>query len=509
MAEPSAKILRRTLDQTLHGEADNIDRLSVLPESVLLSILSRLDLKEAAATSVLSTAWRDLFLNLPYVQLNFNGNGNPPDHPRLFHLFTLFINRILRERNPEIPIKAFWLTVKNFTERMKLDYNSLMMSIAAAMSTCKMMTIDYAIGSCSEGTEVSSLPLPPAMFMSETLTRLRLTLSVGWDLPENVWMPNLRYAYFIPYRLTHENSTQRFLDGCPRLDCLMFTIRATPTRDEPRVKTLRVSSSSLRVLRVGWDPIGERGMSINVKSESLERLILYLRGGHNVNVDAPNLKFLDICGHVLQMNIIRGFPLIDEAVIDVAYAAQGTYWKDFHADTKKASTFFKELQNVRVLSVSEPIIKALFVHANELPTFSNMYKIKFIPDYSLDEFTRNGIQDVFFNLFQRCPNLQVLSFHDKIDMLSSSNVFDIELETVFPITMVQNLKELQISEFKGEQMEYMLLKFFLKNGQSLQIISLRKDASKKAGRYTWPRKQKKKILSFRRKCTKECEIIFK
>ena len=93
-------------------------------------------------------------------------------------------------------------------------------------------------------------------------------------------------------------------------------------------------------------------------------------------------------------------------------------------------------------------------------------------------------------------------------MLNSCYVFDIELETVFPITMVQNLKELQISEFKGEEMEYRLLKFFLKNGQSLQIISLRKDASK-VGRYTWPRKQKRKILSYRRKCTKECEIIFK
>jgi len=45
-----------------------------------------------------------------------------------------------------------------------------------------------------------------------------------------------------------------------------------------------------------------------------------------------------------------------------------------------------------------------------------MYKIKFIPDYSLDEFSSNGIQHVFFNLFQRCPNLQVLSFHDKIDV---------------------------------------------------------------------------------------------
>jgi len=39
-----------------------------------------------------------------------------------------------------------------------------------------------------------------------------------------------------------------------------------------------------------------------------------------------------------------------------------------------------------------------------------MYKIKLVPDYSNEEFTRYWVANVLFNLFQRCPNLKVLSF---------------------------------------------------------------------------------------------------
>jgi len=43
-----------------------------------------------------------------------------------------------------------------------------------------------------------------------------------------------------------------------------------------------------------------------------------------------------------------------------------------------------------------------------------MYKIKLIPHYC-DDFPRDRIEQVLFNLFENCPNLQVLSF-DKINV---------------------------------------------------------------------------------------------
>src|SRR4051794_23187169 len=49
-----------------------IDRLSSLPEAILLSILSLLALQTAVSTSVLATQWRNLWKQLPSIELNKN-----------------------------------------------------------------------------------------------------------------------------------------------------------------------------------------------------------------------------------------------------------------------------------------------------------------------------------------------------------------------------------------------------------------------------------------------------
>ncbi|QCE11521.1 hypothetical protein DEO72_LG10g2754 [Vigna unguiculata] len=490
MAEPSANILKQTLD----GEADNIDRLSALPESVLLSILSCLELKEAAATSVLSTTWRDIFLQLPNICLNFNINRNPPEQARLFHIFTLFAGRVFRERNPEAPVWFLKVSVSNFTQMMEEDYRSLLMSAAAAVSTQKVYQFDLRL-TCSLLIESLNIVLPPAMFTSETLTILRLTLYADWDVPKNVWLPNLKYAHFIPYRLMHENSTQRFLDGCPRLQGMILMIGDITDSYETNVKTLRISSSSLKSLRLGWDQMDESEiMNIIVKSESLERLTLSLTGGHRVNVDTPNLNFFSITGYVLELNMIQSLPLIDEVVLDVQYIIQSSTYPQ----TQDASTFLRALENVRLLDISEQSMKALYESTSVVPIFRNMYKISL--NYC-NLFPHSRIQQVLFNLFENCPNLQVL-FFEKVKVFHHYYYFHhVDFESVFPISMVQNLKRLEIFDFKGREMEYKLVEFFMNNGPCLETVFLRKDHL----RGIWKPEQEQRIVSMM--CSEECNII--
>ncbi|BAT84320.1 hypothetical protein LR48_Vigan03g125300 [Vigna angularis] len=500
MVEPSAKILRRTLDENLDGETDNIDRLSALPESILLYIISFLELREAAATSILSTTWRDLFLQFRSIVATFNEHGVfSSEHHRLFDLFVGFVNRMLRERNPEIPIKVIRVTVKNFTERMKLGYESLMMSTAFAMSTCKVETIDYSFDMCFERTEPPSIVLPSEMFISETLTGLRLILPKGWVLPEKVWLPKLRYAHLIPFRLVDENSIQRFLDGCPRLENVMFIMKDETTK----VKNLHMSSSSLKFVMLDWHVIEETNMSITVKAENLLRLFLSLRGGHKVNLDAPNLKFFSIEGQALELNMIQSVPSMEQATIATDCMFHFSDWNDFYSRSAKTCAFFGEFQNLRSLNISEPIMKALYVSKPVMPTFRNLYKIRLIPRYCKDDFTRYWIAHVLFNLFEKCPNLQVLSFKKVFD-----NYFgEVDFESVFPVSMVQNLKKLEICDFRGLEMEYKLVEFFMNNGQSLVIVSLKKNYSTPYN-YLWKQNQRDRILSFLTH-RDECAIVFK
>lgn len=158
-----------------------------------------------------------------------------------------------------------------------------------------------------------------------------------------------------------------------------------------------------------------------------------------------------------------------------------------------------------------------------------MYKIRLIPGYCQDDYTRYWIAHVLFNLFENCPNLQVLSFkkvkeyyvwylsliamHFSITYTHLykqvfDNYFgDVELESVFPVSMVQNLKQLEICDFKGIEMEYKLVEYFMNNGQSLLVVSLRKNSSTPYS-YTWKENQRDRIRSFLTSAN-ECAIVFK
>jgi len=141
-------------------------------------------------------------------------------------------------------------------------------------------------------------------------------------------------------------------------------------------------------------------------------------------------------------------------------------------------------------------------------------------------FPHSRIQQVLFNLFENCPNLQVL-FFEKVKVSSVwwyfslivvrfSNTYThsykqvfhhyyyfhhVDFESVFPISMVQNLKRLEIFDFKGREMEYKLVEFFMNNGPCLETVFLRKDHL----RGTWKPEQEQRIVSMM--CSEECNII--
>jgi len=76
-----------------HNQEKNEDRLSVLPECILLHILSFLDLEEVVQTCILSKTWKNLWKYLPILKLtsrHFKKNLKG---------FTKFVSQILSLRN--------------------------------------------------------------------------------------------------------------------------------------------------------------------------------------------------------------------------------------------------------------------------------------------------------------------------------------------------------------------------------------------------------------------------
>jgi len=91
---------RRRQCENVNDENDgNEDRLSDLPEEVLLHILSLLDTKQAVQSCVLSTRWRHLWKRIPTLKLYASSFSTPKQ-------FAIFVYKILTLRDTSIALQA-------------------------------------------------------------------------------------------------------------------------------------------------------------------------------------------------------------------------------------------------------------------------------------------------------------------------------------------------------------------------------------------------------------------
>jgi len=348
-----------SMRKTPESDDDTTDRLSALPDCVLLRILSRFNTKEDAVTSVLSSRWRHLFLSKTTINLNFCVNGDASEVHRLFDLFIRFAIRVLGQQN-KAPIRGIRLCVCHFVESFRLGFESLLMFIAVALSTYRILHIEVLVR-MDKTTGPCCVTIPPGMFLSETLDGLRLDLSVGWNVPEFVLFSNLKDLHLLSFRLVDEYSVQRLLQGCPSLDSLVLNMGSLNESEEGmEVQALRVSSSSLKYLMLSWDERVESEFNVFVESDSLETLLLSLDGRHKVTLDSPNMKFLLISGNVLSLHIIQSFFFIEDVVIETKFPFHVQDDDELSSRAQYASNFFTELQDVRSLSLSEDFMQVCF-----------------------------------------------------------------------------------------------------------------------------------------------------
>ncbi|KAK7411574.1 hypothetical protein VNO78_03009 [Psophocarpus tetragonolobus] len=497
-----------TPTENVDNNIDISDRLSALPECVLLHILSLLDTKEAAITSCLSTRWRHLFLSLRDIDLCFSvkHDASDSDCARLFHLFIQFVDRVLQQRNKE-PIRKIQFRVNYFIEGFRSGFESLLMSTATAISDYKVESLDIFVEMDKTTAELCFVTIPPGIFSSESLVYLLLNLRVGWKVPEFVWLPNLKYFQLISFILMDEDSIHRLLKHCPsleHLELIVWSLVKSESENEnenaegKQLDALRVSSPSLKRLGLIWDDKVESDFNVIVESENLEDFECSLEGRHKVTLGAPNLKTLVISGQMLEVDITQRLVSIDEAMIEANFPCHLTNMDDFSSRVQQAFKFFSRLQRVKSLSLSENIMKALYASLPLMPTFGNLIKLELIPEYCLS-FPRLSILQVLLKLFENSPNLEVLIFNEVFD-----NYFgeDEEIDHVVPLTFVEHLKEIEISNFKGGEIEFKMVEYFLKNGKSLEKITLDREGwESKPNHYN-------RILSFK-KCSEDCQIVFR
>ncbi|MCH80914.1 F-box family protein [Trifolium medium] len=182
-------ILPATTKNVKLSISENQDRLSDLPDCVILHILSFLNAKHAVQTCVLSTRYENLWKRIPVLILDSSESNF-----RTLKIFTEFVSNVLSHRDSSISLQTL-----NFKRKHGRLEPQIIKNI-----------VDYALshnvqqlGLCFNGNIVQTLP---SMFSSQSLTHLNLSIypSGGYQewFPKSFNLPaltNLRIENFIFY----------------------------------------------------------------------------------------------------------------------------------------------------------------------------------------------------------------------------------------------------------------------------------------------------------------------
>ncbi|EOA27241.1 hypothetical protein CARUB_v10023350mg [Capsella rubella] len=211
-----------------------MDRISGLPNELLVKILSLLPTKEVVSTSVLSKRWEFLWMWVP--KLKFVMNHFKPDLP-----IRDFITKNLPLLKPHV-IESFHLQC--FTTSFPPEDIKLWVDTSISRNVLELI-ID-----CCDLSYIGKpvALLPSSLYTCNSLVTLKLTCEIIVDVPRTVCLPSLKTLELHCVVYSNEDSLKLLLSYCPVLEELIIE-----RNRHDNVKTLVVMVPSLLRLTLPID----------------------------------------------------------------------------------------------------------------------------------------------------------------------------------------------------------------------------------------------------------------
>ncbi|CAL9247104.1 unnamed protein product [Arabidopsis halleri] len=256
------------------------DRISDLPEALLLHILSSLPTEKAIATSVLSKRWRSLWKMVPKLKFDYKFH---PLADMDAHVFSENVYRSLSLHKAPV-LESLHLTFEGRTDCMDVG---IWIATAFARRVRKLVLVSVYY-------EEQIVILPSVLFSyNDTLEILKLKYAIDLEFPPRVCLKSLRKLYLYEVQFKDEESVSNFLSGCPSLEDLV--VHRYSNAD---VENFTIVVPSLQRLTI---------KDLNQEGGNGD-------GGYVIN--APALKYLDINGFKeLEFFFIEEVPELVEAKI--------------------------------------------------------------------------------------------------------------------------------------------------------------------------------------------------
>ncbi|KAG6409336.1 hypothetical protein SASPL_127374 [Salvia splendens] len=194
------------------------DRMSQLPDDILLLILDKIDTSQAVKTSILSTRWKNLRYLLPSLRLRFSLSGRclhfKELRPKLLSLYQR-VSQYLSHRDATATIHDFHLSFDL--------YLSFDLCDREYMEECVFYAINHGVQSLRLNCHTyRGLRLPAAFLTCETLRELELgQLCRPVEVPGRLSLPNLKSFHLeTPLVFYDDDISMEPFSGLPELEKL-------------------------------------------------------------------------------------------------------------------------------------------------------------------------------------------------------------------------------------------------------------------------------------------------
>ncbi|KAK2391516.1 F-box/FBD/LRR-repeat protein [Trifolium repens] len=328
MVQPTAK-------RPKHGETENADRLSDLPDCVILHILSFLNTRQAVQTCVLSPRYRDLWKHLPTLILQHKNFGT-------IKIFTKFLSRVLSLRDDSIPLLSL-----HFSQNGCLQPH-LIKRVA-----------NYAISHNVQRLGLSVIcnieQLPPSIFSCQSITYLELSVYPKDYGPKPVFPK----SFSLPALTTLHLGNFAF---CPNDN----NSRAEPFSAFNRLNTLVLLQCGVRDT-----------LNLCISSATLVKFTMHSHSYdfYEIELCTPSLDTFAFIGRPHQKISGSSLSYVKHVDIDAEISSMDT-----EIPPKFLLSWLLELINTKSLTVTASTLQVLSLNSNllkiKLPSLGNLKSLK-------------------------------------------------------------------------------------------------------------------------------------
>ncbi|KAH6816618.1 hypothetical protein C2S51_021438 [Perilla frutescens var. frutescens] len=415
----------------LKSNDNNLDRLSGLPDSLILEILSFLDMRDVVRTTLLSKRWRYIWVTLHCLDFS--------TFPKNSIQARSFVNRALMLWKGAQIQKLTFSFEKGFDASSYSDMDSWL--LFAKERKVEELCISLPIHYCKKSKNYR----PPQCFYECSSIRKLTVRGVNLQIRGNVRWDQLECLMICGLRFT-ENVINQIVSGAPRLAILGL-----------------LSFKNQR--------------NLSIRSSSLKSLAIYCiqcdPSNHTVlTIWAPNLQLLKITGAPHSKCLLKNVSSLTEANLE--------FWGERDVVGEAVRQILRTIQHVETVILSAPCLKVLGDMKGK-SSISPLLKVKLlrINGYGLTDPNKLvGLLEIF-------PKMKMLAIdwtHDvvKQDMRVPFK-FDGENYTKSEANILKSLllqlRTIEITWYSYKASIFEFIEFLLKHGTMIEKMVIREGGS--------------------------------